>query len=262
MSPRAPAVGREVIDVAPHVGGRHRRLSIMDEPKTLVVLPGLDGTDVFFRPFLASLPASIRSLVISYPKSGANEYDELLRVVRRAVAELPSFYVLGSSFSGPLAVMLARAEPEKVRGIILSATFVRSPRQRLNRFKFAAVGPIIWALRAARRIPVWLLRRREDPFRRAKAETWSCIPAHCLASRVRAVLEVDVRDALRTCVQPVLCVAFENDQLIPRASAEEILLHRPSTKLVMLPGKHLAMYSDPSRLADEVVRFIQDGEST
>jgi len=233
----------------------------MNTSSTLVLLPGLDGTDVFFRPLVTMLPRSIRSLVVCYPQSGPNGYDYLLSIVRRAVAELPEFYVLGSSFSGPLAVMLAATEPQKVRGIILSATFLRSPRQKLNRFKFAAVGPVIWAVRATRRIPVWTLRSRQDPLRRAKAETWSRVSAHCLAARARAILDVDVRDTLRTCAQPVLCVVFDQDEAVPRRSADEILLHCPSTQLVTLPGDHLAMFADPGRLTHELVSFIQDGAS-
>src|SRR5215813_8970806 len=222
----------------------------MSTSSTLVLLPGLDGTDVFFRPLVAMLPQSIRSLVVSYPPSGPNGYGDLLSLVRRSVAKIPEFYVLGSSFSGPLAIMLAATEPQKVRGIILSATFLRSPRQKLNRFKFAAVGPVIWTLRS-----------RQDPLRRAKAETWSRVSAHCLAARVRAILDVDVRDTLRTCAQPVLCVVFDQDEAVPRSSAEEILLHCPSTQLVTLPGDHLAMFADPSRLTHEIVRFIREGDS-
>jgi hypothetical protein len=41
----------------PVVGGR-------STAATLVLLPGLDGTDVFFQPLLASLPASITPLVV------------------------------------------------------------------------------------------------------------------------------------------------------------------------------------------------------
>ena len=88
----------------------------MNTPVTLVVLPGLDGTDVFFRPFIAALPGAIRPVVIDYPAKGANRYADLLELVRRTVADMPPLYVLGSSFSGPLAIMLARAEPEKVVG--------------------------------------------------------------------------------------------------------------------------------------------------
>jgi hypothetical protein len=63
----------------------------MDKATTLVILPGLDGTDVFFRPFLALLPDSIRPIVVSFPDAGPNGYDDLLGIVRRAVAEIPQF---------------------------------------------------------------------------------------------------------------------------------------------------------------------------
>jgi pimeloyl-[acyl-carrier protein] methyl ester esterase len=100
----------------------------MSNPITLVLLPGLDGTDVFFRPLLESLPEWITPMVVQFPTAGANEYSDLLRLVRSALAESTSCYVLGWSFSGPLALMLAAAEPAKVRGVILVSSFVRPPR--------------------------------------------------------------------------------------------------------------------------------------
>jgi pimeloyl-ACP methyl ester carboxylesterase len=230
-------------------------------PSTLLILPGLDGTDVFFRPFLALLPDSIRPMVVSFPDRGATGYNDLLGIVRHAIAEIPRLYVLGSSFSGPLAIMLAAAEPQKVRGIILSATFLRSPRRIRGWFRFAAAGPVIWVLRAARRIPVWALKDRNDPFRQAKAETWSRVSAHALAARLRAVIEVDVRDKFRDCRQPVTCIAFDDDRVVPRSSTEDILINRPSAKLVTLPGDHFAFYADPARFAEAVVKFVHDAES-
>ncbi len=224
---------------------------------TLVILPGLDGTDVFFRPFLASLPPHIRPVVVCYPPSGANHYRALLDIVTSKVADIPEFFILGSSFSGPLAIMLAAAHPARVRGIILSATFLRAPRQYLTRLRFAAVGPVIWTLRAARRLPVWVGARRDDPFRRAKAETWRRVSARCLAARAHAVLTVDVRDLWSTCTQPALCIAFQDDRVVPRHNAEEILLHRPSTELVVIPGDHLTVSKNHGPWSGEIVRFIE-----
>src|SRR5262245_16664158 len=228
----------------------------MNTPVMLVVLPGLDGTDVFFRPFIAALPGAIRPVVIDYPAKGANRYADLLELVRRTVADMPPFYVLGSSFSGPLAIMLARAEPEKLLGVILSASFLRSPKQQLAWLRFAAVGPVIGMIRTARRIPIWTLRNRADPLRRAKAETWSRVSSRVLAARTRAILHVDVREALRSCAQPLLCVVYDDDSVVPRENAKEILQYHGAAELVTLPGGHLAMHSNPDRLAREVVRFI------
>jgi len=232
----------------------------MNTSVKLVVLPGLDGTDVFFRPFLAALPAAIRPVVIDYPSEGSNQYADLLEIVRRAVAEIPPFYVLASSFSGPLAIMLARADPEKVRGLILSASFLRLPQPPLAGFRFAAVSPVVGMIRTLRRLPIWTLRRRADPLRRAKAETWSRVSSRVLAARTRAILDVDVREALQSCPQPLLCVAYADDRVVSRENADEILQYHRAAELVILPGGHLAMHSDPAGLATEVVRFIRSVE--
>ena len=233
----------------------------MDKTITLVVLPGLDGTDVFFRPFLALLPARIRPVVVSYPQSGANSYEDLLRVVRDRVSQIPDCYVVASSFSGPLGIMFAAAEPARVRGIILSATFLRSPKKNLSRFKFAMIPPVVWVIRFARRIPVWTLRKQDDPFRQAKAETWARVSARCLAARVRAILGVDVRETMKKCEQPMLCIAFDGDRVVPRHNAEEILFHRPSARLAVISGDHLAMCKDPADWTREIAGFIQQQEN-
>jgi pimeloyl-ACP methyl ester carboxylesterase len=222
---------------------------------TLVLLPGLDGTDVLLRPLIAELPRWIRPVVICYP-AASHTYAELVEVVRRATSDIPDMWILASSFGGPLAVMLAAAEPQRVRGVILCASVLRSPQRRLNRFKFAAIGPIIWTVRATRRIPVWTLRGWNDALRVAKAETWRRVSARALAARVRAIVDVDARESLRRCTQPFLCVQFEHDRVVPHHNAEEIQRCAAAIKLVMLPGNHFSMFTGPATIAEEVVRFM------
>lgn len=236
-------------------------LTQMTRSTTLVLLPGLDGTDIFFQPLLASLPESVRPLVVNYPRFGGNEYAELLAIVRRAVAEIPECYVLGWSFSGPLALMLATAEPNKVRGVILSASFVRPPRRLLLRLKFALVGPVVWMWRAARRLPLWVLRPRTDPFRRAKSQTWTRVPAGVVAARLRAILAVDAREPLRGCRQPVLYIASSRDDIVPRRNVDEIMRVRPSVKVVTIAGRHLAMYTNPHSAAQTIAKFIAEANA-
>lgn len=228
------------------------------EPTTLVLLPGLDGTDVFFRPLMERLPATIRPLALNFPGAGPYGYDDLLDLARRAVADVPSCYVLAASFSGPLSVMLAAAEPDKVRGVVLVATFVSAPRRTIAPMRFAVRTPLVWALRFARRLPIWLLRPSLDALRIAKQETWSRVSARALAARARAALAIDVRETLRRLGQPVLCVSYDADTVVRSHCTEEILAHCDRARLVTLPGGHLAMFSDPAPLAAEIVRFIAD----
>jgi len=223
---------------------------------TLVLLPGLDGTDVFLRPLVAALSPTIRSIVVTYPASGAEKYGDAFAVVRRATEGLSEFYVLGLSFSGPLAVMLAAEEPKRVKGVILAATFVRAPHPGLRFFRFACHGPTLWMWRIARRIPIWALRARRDPLRMARAETLRRVPARCFAGRVRAVMDVDVSTTLRRCKQPILCISFARDLVVPRRNADVILREAPTATHAVVAGGHFSGSTNSSVLAVEVEKFL------
>lgn len=233
----------------------------MTKPTTLVLLPGLDGTDVFFRPLRAVLPQAVRPVVVCFPTSGSNTYVDLLALVREAVAELPECYVLGWSFSGPLALMLAVAEPTKVRGVILSATFVRPPHPLLAWVRCAVSTPVMWTIRVSRRLPGWLGRAPTDHVRGAMAETWARVGSRVVAARVRALLTVDAREPLRRCRQPVLYLASSHDEVIPRRTVAEIVQVRPSVQVRTIEGRHLAMYTNPAAVAHVILEFIAPGAS-
>lgn len=228
------------------------------KPTTLVLLPGLDGTDIFFQPLLAALPPSVRPLVVSYPAATGQSYAELLALVRRTIADLPECHVLGWSFSGPLALMLAAAEPGKVRGVILAASFVRAPNPLLARLRFVLVGPVIWSWRAARRLPLWLLRPRTDALRQAKTRTWKQVSARVLAARLRAIMGVDARAPLREIAQPVLYLASSQDAIVPHRNRDEIVRLRPSVRLATIPGQHQAMYTHPHAAAQAIADFLAE----
>lgn len=227
---------------------------------TLVLLPGLDGTEVLLEPLVTALPNSLRPLVVTYPTEGDNGYPTLLARVRHAVAGLPQYYVLGWSFSGPLALMLAAAEPEKVRGVILSASFVRAPTPLLGALRATLVPPAIWGWRAARRLPLWLLRPRSDPLRRAKSETWRRAPARVVAARLRAVAAVEAGALLQACRAPVLYLAASADGIVPARNGDEIVQLRPSVRRVTIAGAHLAMHANPQAAARAIGDFVAEVE--
>ena len=227
------------------------------KPKTLVLLPGLDGTEVFFRPLLASLPEWVRPHVVSFLPTGGTEYEDLLAIVRKAVSEIPSFYVLGSSFAGPLALMLAEAEPDKVRGVILATTFVRPPRRIYVRMRFTSVAPTIWLLRTCRHIPAWFSRGPTDQLRRDTAEIWKRVAAHIVAARIRSLLNVDARELLGSCPAPVLCIAGSNDGVVPWRNVEEIVRVRPSVSVRRIKGRHFAIYTNPTATTEAITTIME-----
>ena len=227
-------------------------------PTHLLLLPGMDGTEVFFRPLLRALPAWITPRVVTYPREGRNDYATLFEPVRAAAAELDGCFVLGWSFSGPLALELAVREPQKVRGVVLAATFVRAPLRRLGWFRFALSGPLVWLLRAARQLPLYLSRAAPSQWKRDKRETWRRVSAWTLAKRALAILGVDARALLRRCPSPLLYVAGTRDTVVPRHNVEEIVREFPATRVVDLEGEHLALYSNPEAAARLITSWIEE----
>src|SRR5262245_46173500 len=86
----------------------------------------MDGTGRLFAPLLQQLSPNITASVVRYPTDVPLGYTELLPIVTNAAIG-DDFVVLGESFSGPLAMVLAAAKPAKLRGVILCASFVESP---------------------------------------------------------------------------------------------------------------------------------------
>lgn len=221
---------------------------------TLVLLPGLDGTEVLLRPLVASLPKWVRPIVLTYPPSGDDSYPALLSLVRAAIADERECHVLGWSFAGPLALMLAAAEPNKVKSVILSASFVRAPTRLLPALRFALVPLAIWVWRAARRLP--LLLASGNALRQAKAETWRRVPARAIAARMRAIAAVDASALLEGCQQPVLYISASADGIVPGRSGAEVRRLRPTTRFVTIHGPHLAMFSNAPAAAQAIIDFI------
>jgi pimeloyl-[acyl-carrier protein] methyl ester esterase len=223
---------------------------------TLILLPGLDGTEVFFAPLLNHLPASIEPLVITYPTSGPNDYESLLPLVLDKIKHLESFVIMGLSFGGPLALMVASHCASQVRGVILCASFATSPRPRLAWFRFALSTPVIALTRAIRRFRLLVPGYATNEFRRAKAMTWKRVNARELAARSRSALSVDVRPQLLKCSDRLMYMVCTQDEVISRASLNQILKIAPHTQVAEIEGPHFAIFTNPAQSASCIIDFI------
>jgi pimeloyl-ACP methyl ester carboxylesterase len=225
----------------------------------LVLLPGLDGTEIFFGPLLSQLPSWIDPVVITYPPSGPNAYDDLAPIVLETIDKLEEFAVLGWSFGGPLALMVAARRPSRVSAVLLCGSFVTPPHPMLIPFRFALTAPVIATIRAIRRtrllIPGWATAE----LRAAKALTWKRVNSRTLAARARAALDVDARRLLAECRPRVMYLVATNDEVISRANLDEVLASASKTEVVEIDGPHLALFTNPVQSAARIVDFLRRG---
>src|SRR6186997_1351387 len=102
---------------------------------TIVLLPGMDGTGALFEPFASLMASRFNVKVVQYPASDPLNYSELESIARAAIPNEGPFVILGESFSGPIAISLAKSCSSQLKGVILSCSFACNPHPYLRGFQ-------------------------------------------------------------------------------------------------------------------------------
>jgi pimeloyl-ACP methyl ester carboxylesterase len=214
--------------------------------RTLVLLPGMDGSDKLFGPLQAAAPDGVDTVAVGYPPGARNGYDDLLPDVRARLPADRRFFLLGWSFSGPLALLAAAERPAGLRGVILAASFVKTPVPWLPRWAHALATPALFRFYpAASRAKALLGGYGTREVRRLIADAHAFAGTEALACRARATLSIDASEALASCPVPVLYLRARKDGVIPASRADEIRRARPSVEVVDIDGPHLALVTNP-----------------
>jgi pimeloyl-ACP methyl ester carboxylesterase len=224
----------------------------------LVLLPGLDGSGVLFRPLLGHLPAHIDPKVVSYPTDQMLGYDELLpRVLSVLPAEKP-FVLLGESFSGPLSLVAAAKGIPNLIGVILCATFVRNPLWLRPRWLQYLTRPLVFRpYPLFARLKARLYECNATDLVALKSEALRDVRAEVIAHRVRSLLNVDVRRELVTCPVPILYLHGDRDLVVPGQNMKEIVRLRPSVNVAHIRSPHMLLQTQPTAGAHAIATFIE-----
>ena len=221
---------------------------------TIVLLPGMDGTGELFAPLLGAIPAGVKARVVSYPVDRALSYDALVGVVAESLAEEAGVVLVAESYSGPVALRYAGANPGRVRGVVLCASFVRPPVPRWLRW---FVWPVLFRVRppavVVRRLMVG--RDAPDSLVRAVREAVGTVRPPVLAGRLREVLAVDCADALGRCPAPVLWLVAGRDRLLRRSDA--VIGGLPGVTVRTVDGPHLLLQREPGACWEVIAGFVE-----
>ena len=221
----------------------------------LVLLPGMHGTETLFEPFLRALPPSLRPYVVTFPPGRPLGYDDLLPIVESALPDGEPFLLLGESFSGPLALKVAAKNPPGLRGVILVASFIRSPWRAPGwtrvfvRALFFRLVPKSTFLRSA------FSRSRGGSLASLALAALAPVRADVLALRAREVFDLDAVEALRACSVPILYLVGGRDRIVSRRSLDEIRSIRPDVRVETFDAPHLVLQTRPAEAAQAITDF-------
>jgi pimeloyl-ACP methyl ester carboxylesterase len=221
----------------------------------LVMIPGMDGTGRLFDPLRTSLPASFRLHVLPYAEAGPCGYAELARRLRAGLPETP-FVLLGESFGGPLAILLAAQRPAGLRGLVLAATFAACPRPWARHAR--TLLPLVHMnARFARWSAPWLIGRGAPPsLREAYLDSVSRLDNETLRARLEAVLAVDETATLRDIDVPLLCLRASHDVLVPPSTEAALRGARPDGCFETVAGPHGILQANPAMCARHIAGFV------
>jgi pimeloyl-ACP methyl ester carboxylesterase len=224
---------------------------------SLVLLPGLDGTGEGFRPLLRKLPAEVEPIVLRYPAQKILDYPALKELTLRSLPTSKPFVLLGESFSGPVAVLAAAAEPKGLLGVILCASFVSAPRPWV---KFALPLVSLLPLQAAARMAgsyVLMGRFTDSEVAELMRAALAQVPGRVLRARLAAAANVDVTVQLGSVDVPSLYLQASEDAVVPSEAAEVFSQVARRSSVDVIVGPHFLLQCVPSDAARSIVRFIE-----
>ena len=221
----------------------------------LVVLPGLDGTATMHAEFVEAVRPSFETVrVIAYPLEQVQSYGELEALVRDSLPE-GKFVLLGESFSGPIAISIAAAQPRGLAGLVLSTSFARTPVPLLSSFaalvRVAPIRALPQTLLSAILLGPW----RTPELMASLRHALESVATEVLRARVAAAMRVDVSSRLAEINVPVLYLRATNDRLMPSAASREIASMAKDVAVVDIRGPHLLLQTAPQACAQAVAEL-------
>jgi pimeloyl-ACP methyl ester carboxylesterase len=227
---------------------------------TLVLLPGMDGTGLLFKPFVEAMgdTAEFDIRTIAHPAHEPLGYAALVEIAFNGLPRTGPLVILGESFSGPIAVALAARCTDRVRGLILCCSFVRNPRPRwswlMPLVRWTPLPPLPVSL-VARAL---LGRHSTAQLRVLLAQAMASVAPNVLRSRLIAVGSVDAAAVLAALRTPLLTLYAREDWLVPASALALMQQLRHDTRTAAFDAPHALLRACPMESAEVVKAFVRD----
>ncbi|OPY01657.1 MAG: Alpha/beta hydrolase family protein [Syntrophorhabdus sp. PtaB.Bin184] len=223
----------------------------------LVLMPGLDGTGVCFRPLLHALPPDVPQTVITYP----DDKDLSLRDHADFVAaRLPGegVVLVAESFSGLVALMLLHAKPASVKGGAEDDAFA----EPLHPFLIRTAASIPASASLVKILPARLLNvfffhsHADKVLEKMLRESLLQVGPAGLRQRAR-LIAAGYPFPDDTFAVPCLYLQATQDRVVPARAAGWFRSRFVSFELVPLDAPHCLLQTRPAESAEAIMAFAR-----
>jgi 3-oxoadipate enol-lactonase len=239
----------------------------------VVMLHGVGGGASAWTPQLDAIAAAgYLAVAWDAPGYGATApvepYDmaNLARSLERLLDALPvrRRVLIGHSMGGMVAQEGAAAFPQKIDGLVLSATspaFGKADGAWQQAFLAQRLGPLDAGRTMAELAPALVAAMvgpdAEPAGVKTATETLSRVPGETYRNALHALVRFDRRDALASIRVPTLAIAGERDANAPPAVMEKMAARIPGAEYRVLAGcGHLANLERPRSFNDVVLAWL------
>jgi len=223
----------------------------------LVLLPGMDGTCLMFRPFM-DIADNYTIDVISYPNEASQKYSDLIVYAKDRLPRNEAFIVIAESYSGPIAYEIMKEDIPNLKAVIFIASFLENPRPVLLSFLKLLPLSIILGLP----VPKFIIRRyllgngATDRLIAEFKTALSNVSPAVLASRLREITALKKPD--KTVNYPCCYIRAEGDKLVTSRSIKTFREFIPNILIRSVIGPHFLLQSNPKGCLDVIDQEIRE----
>jgi len=219
----------------------------------IVLLPGSDGTCILFSPLIECMKLDCFS--IAYPPDQVLDYEQLANLIRPQLPLDEPYVLLGESFSGPIAIDLAASNPPGLVGLILCASFAKSPYPLLRH-----IAPIVQFLPV--NLPLWffstmLMGHYATPeLKQMLGSALRLLSPQVLRGRIRSILTIDYLWKVGQIKVPTLYIRAKHDRVVPRSAGDAFMKVIPNGEMVEIEAPHFVLQCCPEDAAMVINQYF------
>jgi len=223
----------------------------------LMLVPGLAGQGSFWISQVSVFSRQFRTIVHDHRGTGRSTHsrirysieqmaDDALRLMD--ALKIDAAHFVGHSTGGAIGQAIALDHPERLRSLVLSATwagpdpyFRRLFESRRQTLLDSGIDAYLRASSLLQTTPWWVSQNDDFLTDLHRVTAAAAAPVEILASRIDAILRHDRRRRLLEIRVPTLVIVAQDDMITPRFYSDELASRIPGAKLIVLEtGGHYA----------------------